>query len=71
MNSSSLYEIGIAINSACILMIISFLCLFYDELKRKKSLFILASISILLCVSGLYYCNEKRVASYKEIYYLE
>lgn len=71
MNSSSLYEIGIAINSACILVIISFLCLFYNELKSKKSLFVLASISILLCIIGVYYCNIKRIAAYKEVYYLE
>lgn len=71
MNSSSLYEIGIEINSAGILVIISFLCLFYDELKRKKGLFILAIIPILLCIIGIYYCNEKRIATYKEIYYLE
>ena len=71
MNDSSLYEIGIALNSMCILVIISFLCLFYDELKRKKGLFILAIIPILFGIIGIHYCNEKRVASYKEIYYLE
>lgn len=71
MNSSSLYEIGIALNITCILLIVSTLCLFYNELKSKKSLFILAIISILICISGIYYCNEKRVATYKEVYYLE
>lgn len=71
MNSSSLYEIGIALNITCILLIVSTLCLFYNELKSKKSLFILAIISILICISGIYYCNEKGVATYKEVYYLE
>ena len=71
MNSSSLYEIGIALNITCILLIVSTLCLFYSELKSKKGLFILAIISILICISGIYYCNEKRIATYKEVYYLE
>lgn len=71
MNSSNLYELGIVLNSACILIIISLLYLFYNELKNKKSLFILAGITILLCISGIYYCNTKRIATYKEVYYLE
>ena len=51
MNSSNLHELGIVLNSACILIIIYFLYLFYNELKNKKSLFILAGITILLCIS--------------------
>ena len=71
MNSSSLYEIGIVLNFTCILFIVSTLCIFYSELKSKKSLFISAIISILICIIGIYYCNKKGVATYKEVYYLE
>ena len=71
MNSSSLYEIGIVLNLTCILLIVSTLCIFYSELKNKKSLFISAIISIFICIIGIYYCNKKRVAAYKEVYYLE
>lgn len=71
MNTSDFYEIGIVVNSVCILINIFFLCVFYNELKSKKSLFISASIAILLCIIGIYYCNEKRIATYKEVYYLE
>ena len=71
MNSSNIYEIGIVLNSTCILIIIVFLYLFYNKLKNKKSLFILADITILLCISGIHYCNTKRIATYKEVYYLE
>ena len=71
MNSSNIYEIGIVLNGTCILIIIFLLHLFYNKLKNKKNLFILVDIIILLCISGIYYCNTKRIATYKEVYYLE
>lgn len=71
MNDSSLYEIGIVLNGACILILILFLCLGYNEFKNKQRTFIQASVPILLGVVGIIFCNIKRVAAYKEVYYLE
>lgn len=71
MNNSNLYELGIVLNSACILIIISILYIGYNELKNKKRIFIHGIVSILLCIGGLVFCNTKRIATYKEVYYLE
>lgn len=71
MNDSSLYEIGIVLNGACILILILFLCLGYNEFKNKQRTLIQASVPILLGVVGIIFCNIKRVATYKEVYYLE
>lgn len=48
-----------------------FLCLGYNEFKNKQRTFIQASVPILLGVVGIIFCNIKRVATYKEVYYLE
>ena len=71
MNDSSLYEVGIVLNSACILILILFLCLGYNEFKNKQRTFIQASVPILLGVVGIISCNIKRIDTYKEVYYLE
>lgn len=71
MNDSSLYEVGIVLNGACILILILFLCLGYNEFKNRQRTFIQAGVSILLCVVGIIFCNIKRVTTYKEVYYLE
>lgn len=71
MNNSSFYEVGIVINGACILILILFLCLGYNEFKNKQRTFIQASVLILINVVGIIFCNTKRVATYKEVYYLE
>lgn len=59
MNDSSLYEIGIVLNGACILILILFLCLGYNEFKNKQRTFIQASVLILLGVVGIIFCNIK------------
>ena len=71
MNDSSLYEIGIVLNGACILILILFLCLGYNEFKNKQRTFIQTSVPILLGVVGIISCNIKRIDTYKEVYYLE
>ena len=71
MNDSSLYEVGIVLNGACILILILFLCLGYNEFKNKQRTFIQASVPILLGVVGIISCNIKRIDTYKEVYYLE
>lgn len=71
MNDSSLYEVGIVLNGACILILILFLCLGYNEFKNKQRTFIQTSVPILLGVVGIISCNIKRIDTYKEVYYLE
>ena len=69
MNNSNFYELGIVLNGACILILI--LCLGYNEFKINKKIFIQGSIFILFCIEGIIFCNTKRIATYKEVYYLE
>lgn len=71
MHNSNFYELGIALSGACILILILYLCLGYNEFKNKQKIFIQGSVFILLCIGGLIFCNTKRVATYKEVYYLE
>ena len=70
MNDSSLYVVGIVLNGTCILILILFLCLGYNEFKYKQRTFIQASVPILLGVVGIISCNIKRIDTYKEVYYL-
>lgn len=71
MNNSNFYELGIVLSGACILILILALALGYNEFKNKQKIFIQGSVLILLCIGGLIFCNTKRVATYKEVYYLE
>lgn len=71
MNDSSIYDFGIVLSSICILILPLVLCLGYNEFKNKQKIFIQGSVFILLCIGGLIFCNTKRVATYKEVYYLE
>lgn len=71
MNNSNFYELGIVLSGACILILILALALGYNEFKNKQKIFIQGSVLIHLCIGGLIFCNTKRVATYKEVYYLE
>lgn len=71
MNTGDFYVVGIVLNGACILILILFLCLGYNEFKNKQRTFIQASVPILLGVVGIISCNIKRIDTYKEVYYLE
>ncbi len=69
MNNSGLYEVGIVLSGIGILILIPFLCTYYNEFKNKQKTFI--QVCILLCIGCLIFCGEKRSATYKEVYYLE
>ena len=69
MNSSSLYELGIALSGIGILILILSLYIYYNEFNNKQKTF--RSICILLCIGCLMFCGTKRSATYKEVYYLE
>lgn len=71
MNDSGLYEVGIVLCGACMLIIILTLCMGYNEFKNKQRTFIQASTFILLCIGGIVFYNTKRIDTYKEVYYLE
>lgn len=71
MNNSNVYELGIVLSGACILILILVLALGYNEFKNRQKIFTQGSVLILLCIGDLIFCNTKRVATYKEVYYLE